>query len=556
MPKERARKTTDSDFSEEGNSQERDELLERDDHIQRIVLPNANDSGDSDDFDDFEDGSDERKSSLDEDEFDEEDLDDELGESFNSSFRQMAQKYTESQKKLEGNHEYLWENGEKKCTEPLENKILLSDKDKKLIFSSLPTELFEFFFSKELKEHIIDCSKVNELDLTLKDFDAFVGILIYSTFNKRLAQRDYWSLDSDLRSTKVANAMSRNRFEQIKSKIKYHKPENADLDDKIWRVRPMFDIFRNNLRKFGVFSTALSIDEMMCKYFGRSSLKQFIKEQLTSKTSPRKLSMYHIYFDNLFCCPDLLVHLKKGGLRATGTVKANRIKEQNSIAKDAPRAAGATPETPFKRYLRERKKKDYIPFPKAVTIYNQFMGGVDLHDMYCNRVMPIFRSKKWTWIIFIRIIQSSPTNATILWNTACSSDKKLAIKDFALSVAKKYLSSEKSDEHVMTKTGSYKNCSKRCGTLIYPTKWVINTDLRSRMVMGRNKVIPCDNSLQRIFLKPVLSKYLQLPNVFNSIINQLETTNESGVLNSIVDGSHRSINKIGAIYYAIAFLPL
>ena len=213
-------------------------------------------------------------------------------------------------------------------------------------------------------------------------------------------------------------------------------------------------------------------------------------QQVTLNMSVRKLNLYHVYFDNLFCCPDLLIHLKKGGLRPTSTVKANRVKEENFIPKDAPRgtyalkhdkdsglnfitlkdskvvnilstATGVTPETLVKRYSKEEKKKVDIPFTKVVSVYNQFMGGIDLHDMYCNRVMPIIRSKKWTWIIFIRIIQSSITNTTVLWNTACATDDKLAIKDVAMSIAKKYLisKSEKSKKHVMTRTNSDKCCS-------------------------------------------------------------------------------------------------
>ncbi|XP_018397161.1 PREDICTED: piggyBac transposable element-derived protein 3-like [Cyphomyrmex costatus] len=63
--------------------------------------------------------------------------------------------------------------------------------------------------------------------------------------------------------------------------------------------------------------------------------------QLLTHTSPRKLCLYHLYFDNLFCCPDLMVHLKNLGLRATGVVRSDRIREKNSIDKDAPKGTHA-----------------------------------------------------------------------------------------------------------------------------------------------------------------------------------------------------------------------
>jgi len=290
---------------------------------------------------------------------------------------------------------------------------------------------------------------------------------------------------------------------------------------------------------------------MMCKYFGRNSIKQFIKskpirygikmwalcgasgflydcdiycgknsgkdgmlancamgsrvvlqmlEQLLCNISPRKLSRYHVYFDNLFCCPDLLVHLKKAGLRATGTVRENRIDQKNNVDKDAPRgtyavkhdknsgvnfitvkdsklvsvlstAAGVTPQSSVKRYSKELKSKVEIPFPNAFKIYNLFMGGVDIHDMYCNRLLPIIRSKKWTWIIFIRIIQSSITNATVLWNSASSKEQKRTVKDFALSIVKSYMKckSERAIKHKIVKSTLYKYCKnqKKCGKRTY-----------------------------------------------------------------------------------------
>lgn len=61
-------------------------------------------------------------------------------------------------------------------------------------------------------------------------------------------------------------------------------------------------------------------------------------QPLLHQCSPRKLNAeYHCYCDNLFCCPDLLVHLKRIGLRATGTVRSDRIKEINVIDKNAKR---------------------------------------------------------------------------------------------------------------------------------------------------------------------------------------------------------------------------
>jgi len=129
------------------------------------------------------------------------------------------------------------------------------------------------------------------------------------------------------------------------------------------------------------------------------------------------------------------------------------------------------PHTLVKRYNKESKTKGDILFLNAITTYNQFMEEVDLHDMYCTRVMSIITSKKWTCIIFVRIIQSSITNATILWNTACVDERKLAIKDFAISIAKNYMTtkSKRSKIHKMNATAKFRHYSdfKKCGKRTY-----------------------------------------------------------------------------------------
>ncbi|CAB0037308.1 unnamed protein product, partial [Trichogramma brassicae] len=62
-------------------------------------------------------------------------------------------------------------------------------------------------------------------------------------------------------------------------------------------------------------------------------------------------------------------------------------------------AAGVTPLFSAKRYSKQERNKVEVPFPRAISIYNSFMGGNDVHDGHCNYLLPTIRSKKWT-IIF------------------------------------------------------------------------------------------------------------------------------------------------------------
>ncbi|XP_058810121.1 piggyBac transposable element-derived protein 3-like [Phymastichus coffea] len=504
------------------------EFDEEENYDEAVFIPNPDSSGESD-------GDDSR---YENDDFD--DSENEVEEFFpSSSYRKVLQGYEPSQKKLEDDHQFVWVDGEKKYHSNLKNEILLSEKDKNFISQCSDSKLFELFFSTDIKQYIIEATKINGYDLTPEKLNAFLGIIIFTMFNKRLSQRDYWSKDPFLGCALVPNVMSRDEFEEIKSKLKLSKPEDEDSNDRVWRVRSVFNIFRKNLLIFGVFATALSIDEMMLKFFGKTVLKQFIKskpirfgiklwalcsangyvfdcdiycgknsenndflpkcalgsrvvmqmlQNVLENISIKKLSKYHVYFDNLFCCPDLLVHLHKIGIQATGTVRENRINVKNNVDKKDNRgtyavkhntesginfitvvdskpvsilstAAGVTPLSIVKRFDKEQKQKSDISFPHAFSVYNKFMGGVDIHDQRCNKVVPIVRLKKWTWIILMRMIQSSITNSVVLRDLTDSEDKKHSTKSFALSLAKHYMAKKDFKGHKSEIVQKFRYCS-------------------------------------------------------------------------------------------------
>lgn len=221
-------------------------------------------------------------------------------------------------------------------------------------------------------------------------------------------------------------------------------------------------------------------------------------DQLLKNVSKKKLAEYHLYIDNFFTSPDLLLHLKKIGMRSTGTLRKNRIKKQHKFEKKDARgtykvhydqnsgvnyisvidskpvsllstAAGVSPMMSVKRYSSNGKNRIEYQFPFAFSIYNKFMGGVDVHDYRCKRVSMSINSKKWTWAIATRILQSSITNATIIWNV-CNGDekKKMSTKEMCMKVSEAYLSISKlSDfrshkyESKERRTCSYEGCTLR-----------------------------------------------------------------------------------------------
>jgi len=510
MSRKRTKRAISPDFEDGAYTSEDDET---------ILIPNADNSGSSDDSD-SDTYCDENLPSV--------------------TYKKVAKNYQADQAKLENDHKYEWIDGERTYFDKIADEILLSKSVKDEIRKSEPVQLFNSFFSIEMKEYIIDACKENGLDLWLDDLDTFIGIIIVTSFNKRKSQRDYWSTDPFLSCEIISSAMARTKFELIKSKLKYSKSKDNNSNDKGWRVRKLMRLFQKNILKFGFWRTALSVDEMMAKSYAKTSLKQFIRGKPTrfglkfwglctadgyllnfdlycgknsavgdklakcalgsrvvmnllkpffEMTAPGKVPLYHVYFDNFFTNLDL-VHLKRLKLRSTGTVRENRVKDKNVIDKKAPRgtyavkheqnsginyitvmdsklvsilstAAGVTPLLPLKRYNSIEKARIETPIPQAFHLYNQSMGGVDVHDGHCNNLLPSIRSKKWTWVVFIRLIQAAITNSVVIFNAAGNGEKKVGTKEFAMSIAKSYIydSRKKQENHVTSRQSKQKKCS-------------------------------------------------------------------------------------------------
>jgi len=54
-------------------------------------------------------------------------------------------------------------------------------------------------------------------------------------------------------------------------------------------------------------------------------------QKLLRMVEPHFLQFFRLYFDNFFTLPDLLLHLKKFGLSATGTVRRDRAKTDTKL---------------------------------------------------------------------------------------------------------------------------------------------------------------------------------------------------------------------------------
>ncbi|GBP70847.1 PiggyBac transposable element-derived protein 3 [Eumeta japonica] len=240
-------------------------------------------------------------------------------------------------------------------------------------------KIFKTILCDEVLEYIVHETVTyakhykNDLNfkLTINELKVFIEILFFSSYHHLPQSKLYWCRDEDVHIPFVERAMSRKRFDKIKSYLHFNDNSRIDNTDKAFKIRPFIDKANESFRKFGIFESKLAVDEMIVKYFGHHGIKQFIKgkpvrfgyklwalcgvsgycynfslyigketqifagtaDGLGSRVVKKLLavcmdpSAHEVYFDNFFSSVQLLIDLKSQGFRATGTVRDNRTKK-------------------------------------------------------------------------------------------------------------------------------------------------------------------------------------------------------------------------------------
>ena len=126
---------------------------------------------------------------------------------------------------------------------------------------------------------MVKTNGLKSLNVTLEEMKKFLGIWIYMGVVKLKSMRDYWAADT--RVPQVAEIMSFNRFQKIKSTFHVYDKTKVDCLDPTDRFRKVAD-FLNSIRmkcKQLDQEDILSVDESMVPYKGvfAGTLRQFIK---------------------------------------------------------------------------------------------------------------------------------------------------------------------------------------------------------------------------------------------------------------------------------------
>ena len=234
---------------------------------------------------------------------------------------------------------------------------------------STPTDFFLRLWNRKLLDQIVEQTnlysqqKIDKLasakifkTLTVTELLGFLGINIIMSYHTVPDMKMYWESSDDVQVPAICKSMSRNRFCQIRRFI--HLNDNHAIPegckDKLFKIRPLIE--KLNIQFSGAWNEAeaLSVDESMILFKGRSSMKQYnpmkpikrgykiwciacmsgyiyrfeiyqgkkeeasVQAQLglggrvvVELTAPLASKHHMVYFDNYFTSIELLYYLKK-----------------------------------------------------------------------------------------------------------------------------------------------------------------------------------------------------------------------------------------------------
>ncbi|XP_063216905.1 piggyBac transposable element-derived protein 3-like isoform X2 [Bacillus rossius redtenbacheri] len=245
---------------------------------------------------------------------------------------------------------------------------------------SSPVDYFRYFFDVEVIDNIVTQSNLycvqndvnKSLNTVAQEIEQFIGTCAYMSIYSLPRSRLFWGRST--RVEKVADVMSRNRWEEFKSNLHFNDnsqcPSVTDPNrDHLFKTRPLIDSLQDRFKQIPIEEQMLCIDEQIVPFKGKSYLKQYNPNKphkwgykifvlCNSKGLVHNFEVYtgcitpaedmpdvgkssnvvlrliqHIvcdenylfYFDNWYSSPALFVSLANLGFAALGTIRTNRF---------------------------------------------------------------------------------------------------------------------------------------------------------------------------------------------------------------------------------------
>ena len=241
-----------------------------------------------------------------------------------------------------------------------------------LLVGKSPIDIWRLIFDDRIINSLVEQTNLYahrdkncpDFSIVAADLLKFFGIILLSGYNTLPAECHYWSNQPDLGVPIVSEAMNSKQFFTIKRFFHIANNEHLVEGNKAAKVLPLYDALNDNLVQFSIWHSNLSIDESMVPYYGRHSIKMFIKakpirfgykiwcmcgadgypyhmkiytgkEQKSDKPlcahvvnhmvqvigQHSHVQHHQLFFDKFFTSYDLLNSLSARNLRAAGTIR-------------------------------------------------------------------------------------------------------------------------------------------------------------------------------------------------------------------------------------------
>lgn len=374
-------------------------------------------------------------------------------------------------------------------------------------------DIFLTLFPKRLFMHIAESTnkrlKIYDINkgkstkpTDMGEIMMLIGCNLIMQYNKLPDLPCYWSNHKSLGNKAIQDAISRDRFVLLYSKLYLADPEKPDDASKTYYIDEILSCLKITFQEMRSESEVQSIDESMPKFKGRSSLKQYMPQKPTKRgikmwqrcdsltgyvydlniyagkeseqvdgtlgervvhklaETIRANTKVTLFFDRFFTSVKLIDTLNYAAVGTCIKTRKNIPNLQTKLKKGESEFRINKNGTLFVQWRDSkdvmvlsnchsdkietavRKQKDGskldVPCPESIVHYNKYMNGVDR----CDQMATIYghgrKSRKWWKKVFEKLVMISVVNA---WIVKCEiSNKKVPMLSFIVPLAEELIS--------------------------------------------------------------------------------------------------------------------
>jgi len=158
-------------------------------------------------------------------------------------------------------------------------------------------------------------------DITIEEMYKFFGLTIQMGHDQHHSLKDYWSREEQYSTSFYSNVIARNSFFHILRFLHFENnddpPNHDDPDDRLWKIRKIFDTMNNKFCELYNPTEHLAVDEVIMLYKGRVVFRQYIPK----KHKRFGIKIYKLC-DSLGYTYDMSVYLGEQRQNATAQITA------------------------------------------------------------------------------------------------------------------------------------------------------------------------------------------------------------------------------------------